>query len=44
MASVETKRRRGRPVNDSIFANRKLTGHNWRGHYSTSPGTPAVSW
>jgi len=32
MASLETKRRCRRLVNDSIFADRKLIGHNWRGH------------
>jgi hypothetical protein len=34
MANFETKRRCRRLVNDSAFADRKLTGHDWRGHYS----------
>src|SRR5215831_1450892 len=32
MANFETKRRCRRLVNDSAFADRKLTGHDWRGH------------
>jgi hypothetical protein len=32
MACVETKGRLRRFVNDFVFANRKLTGHNRRGH------------
>src|SRR5262249_35046545 len=37
-----TKRRCRRLVNDSVFADRKLTGHDWRGHYSiTSSARPS---
>src|SRR5262245_21543953 len=44
MASFETKRRCRRLVNDSVFADRKLTGHDWRGHYSiTSSARPSQS-
>jgi len=32
LARVETKGRLRRFVNDFVFANRKLTGHNRRGH------------
>ena len=32
MACVETKGRLRRFVNDFVFANRKLIGHNRRGH------------
>src|SRR5271166_7194219 len=32
MTCVETKRRLRRAVNDFVFANLKLTGHNWRDH------------
>src|SRR5262249_10300338 len=34
MASFETKRRCRRLVNDSVFADRKLTRHDWRCHHS----------
>src|SRR5262245_64257342 len=41
LASFETKRCSRRLVNDSIFADRKLIGNNWRGHYSiTSSARP----
>jgi len=32
IAGVETKRRLRRFVNDFVFANLKLIGHNWRDH------------
>src|SRR5262249_11727191 len=41
MASFETKRRCRRLVNDSVFADRKLTGHDWRGHYSITSSASA---
>jgi hypothetical protein len=37
MACVETKRRLRRFVNDFVFANLKLTGHNGRDHVFPSP-------
>src|SRR5215472_14904032 len=43
MASFETKRRCRRLVNDSVFADRKLTGHHWRGHFNHLVGWPRRS-
>src|SRR5499433_1632486 len=43
MANFETKRRCRRLVNDSAFADRKLTGHDWRGHYSITSSARASS-
>src|SRR5215471_9703383 len=43
MASFETKRRYRRLVNDSVFADRKLTGHDWRCHYSITSSARASS-
>src|SRR6476660_5660578 len=36
MARFETKCCCRQLVNDSVFADRKLIGHNWRGHYSVT--------
>src|SRR5436190_13109061 len=33
LTRVEAERRLGRLVNDLRFANRKLIGHDWRGHF-----------
>src|SRR5213080_3397674 len=41
IASVETKRGRRRLVNDSVLADRKLIGHDWRGHYSITSSARA---
>src|SRR5512133_521902 len=41
MTSFEAKRRCRRLVNDSVFADRKLIGHNWRGHYSITSSARA---
>src|SRR5262245_7943034 len=41
MASFETKRRCRRLVNDFAFADRKLIGHDWRGHYSITSSASA---
>jgi hypothetical protein len=35
LAWIEAECRRRGFVNDLVFANRKLTGHNWRGHLSS---------
>jgi hypothetical protein len=37
IAGVETKRGLRRFVNDFVFANLKLIGHNWRDHVFPSP-------
>jgi hypothetical protein len=44
MACVETKRRLCRPVNDFVFANFKLIGHNWRDHIFPSPFGQISAW
>src|SRR5262249_16144497 len=43
MSNFETKLRFRRLVNDSAFADRKLTGHDWRGHYSITSSARASS-
>ncbi|MGA7487243.1 MAG: hypothetical protein WBW74_09960, partial [Xanthobacteraceae bacterium] len=42
MACVETEGRLRRFVNDFVFANLKLTGHNWRNHVFPSPPNERV--
>src|SRR5262249_12281632 len=42
-ANFETKRRCRRLVNDFVFADRKLTWHDWRGHYSITSSARASS-
>jgi hypothetical protein len=44
MACVETKRRLCRLVNDFVFANFKLIGHNWRDHIFPSPFGQISAW
>jgi hypothetical protein len=43
MACVETERRLRRFVNDFVFANLKLTWHNWRDHVFPSPPDERVA-
>jgi len=44
MACVETKRRLCRLVTDFVFANLKLTGHNWRDYVFPSPFGQMSAW
>jgi hypothetical protein len=43
MACVETERRLRRFMNDFVFANLKLTWHNWRDHVFPSPPNERVA-
>src|SRR5262245_45089165 len=43
LACVETERRLRRFVNDLVFANLKLTWHNWRDHVFPSPPNERVA-
>jgi hypothetical protein len=43
-ACVETKRRFCRLVNDFVFTNLKLIGHNWRDHIFPSPFGQMSAW